>query len=111
MILCLYTDGLIERRGQPLTAGLERLTAAMFAGPVDSVCAAVMQAMVGAESPSDDIALLVLRRRPVASTGALDLQLLATPASLQALRRAMRRWLTGIGVGGHSDRRPACSGR
>jgi anti-sigma regulatory factor (Ser/Thr protein kinase)/putative methionine-R-sulfoxide reductase with GAF domain len=99
--VCLYTDGLIERRGQPLTAGLDRLTAAMFAGPADSVCAAVMQAMVGAESPSDDIALLVLRRRPVASTGALDLQLPATPASLQALRRAMRRWLTGIGVDGH----------
>lgn len=94
--VCLYTDGLVERRGQPLTAGLDRLTAAMFAGPAESVCAAVMQALVGAEPPSDDIALLVLRRQAGADTGVLELRLPATPTSLQALRRAMRRWLAGI---------------
>jgi anti-sigma regulatory factor (Ser/Thr protein kinase)/putative methionine-R-sulfoxide reductase with GAF domain len=94
--VCFYTDGLVERRGQPLTAGLDRLTAAMFAGPAESVCAAVMQALVGAEPPRDDIALLVLRRRAAADTGALELQLPATPTSLKALRRAMRRWLAGI---------------
>lgn len=94
--VCLYTDGLVERRGQPLTAGLDRLTGAMFAGPAESVCAAVMQALVGAEPPADDIALLVLRRRAGADTGVLELQLPATPTSLQALRRAMRRWLAGI---------------
>lgn len=66
------------RRRQPLTAGLDRLTSAMFAGPAESVCAAVMQALVGAEPP-DDIAVLVLRRRAGADTGALELRLPATP--------------------------------
>ena len=62
--VCLYTDGLVERRGRSLDAGLDRLADAMFAGPAESVCAAVMQALVGADPPSDDIALLVLRRNP-----------------------------------------------
>ena len=31
----LYTDGLIERRGESLDAGLERLAAAACAGPDD----------------------------------------------------------------------------
>ena len=40
--VCLYTDGLIERRGRSLTVGLEHLRRVMFAGPAESVCAAVM---------------------------------------------------------------------
>jgi serine phosphatase RsbU (regulator of sigma subunit) len=34
--VCLYTDGLVERRRRSLTVGLERLAQAMFAGPVSS---------------------------------------------------------------------------
>ena len=67
--VCLYTDGLVERRGHSLTVGLDRLAEAMFAGPAESVCAAVMQALVGADPPSDDIALLVLHRQPVSDAG------------------------------------------
>jgi anti-sigma regulatory factor (Ser/Thr protein kinase) len=96
--VCLYTDGLIERRGRPLTAGLDKLTAAMFAGPAESVCATVMQALVGADPPTDDIALLVVRRHPRSDTDRLELQLAATPTSLKPLRTAMRRWLAGIGA-------------
>ena len=57
-----------------------------------------MQALVGAEPPSDDIALLVLRRQPVADTDAdtLELELPAAPSSLKPLRIAMRRWLAHI---------------
>lgn len=62
--VCLYSDGLVERRRRPLTVGLDRLAEAMFAGPADSVCAAVMQALVGADPPSNDISPLVLHRRP-----------------------------------------------
>jgi anti-sigma regulatory factor (Ser/Thr protein kinase) len=94
--VCLYTDGLVERRGRPLSARLDDLTRVMFAGPAEAVCAAVMRALVGAESASDDIALLVLRRQPVAHTGVLALQLPAAPSSLAPLRAAMRRWLAGL---------------
>ena len=94
--VCLYTDGLVERRGHSLTEGLDRLADAMFAGPAESVCAAVMQALVGADPPSDDIALLVLHRHAVSDAGKLELQLPASPTSLKPLRTAMRRWLTRI---------------
>ena len=96
--VCMYTDGLIERRGRPLTVGLEQLTAAVFAGPAESVCTAVMQALVGADPPADDIALLVLRRHPLTDTDTLTLQLPARSASLKPLRIAMRRWLADIGA-------------
>ena len=94
--VCLYTDGLVERRGQSLTVGLDRLAEVMFSGPAESVCAVVMQALVGANPASDDIALLVVHRQPLADPGTLDLRLPASPTSLKPLRTAMRRWLTRI---------------
>jgi anti-sigma regulatory factor (Ser/Thr protein kinase) len=94
--VCLYTDGLIERRGRSLTVGLEQLRGVMFAGPAESVCAAVMSALVGAEPAADDIAVLVLRRQDVAATDPLVLQTPAVPASLKPIRTALRRWLACV---------------
>jgi anti-sigma regulatory factor (Ser/Thr protein kinase)/putative methionine-R-sulfoxide reductase with GAF domain len=94
--VCLYTDGLIERRGRSLTVGLEHLRRVMFAGPAESVCAAVMAELVGAEPPTDDVAVLVLRRQDVAVTDPLVLQMPAMPASLQPIRTAIRRWLACV---------------
>jgi anti-sigma regulatory factor (Ser/Thr protein kinase) len=91
--VCFYTDGLIERRGRSLTVGLEHLRRAMFAGPAESVCAAVMSELVGVGAAPDDIAVLVLRRQGVAATDPLVLQMPAVPASLQPIRSAIRRWL------------------
>jgi anti-sigma regulatory factor (Ser/Thr protein kinase) len=94
--VCLYTDGLIERRGRSLTVGLERLREVMFAGPAESVCAGVMSELVGAEPPTDDVAVLVLRRQDVAGTDPLVLPMPAVPASLQPIRTAIRRWLACV---------------
>jgi phosphoserine phosphatase RsbU/P len=63
-LVCFYTDGLIERRGQTIDHGLDRLCHEVAAQPPGAVCAAVMAAMVGAEPAHDDIALLMFRRRP-----------------------------------------------
>jgi sigma-B regulation protein RsbU (phosphoserine phosphatase) len=63
-LVCFYTDGLIEHRGQPIEDGLDRLCHAVAAQPPDAACAAVMAAMVGAEPARDDIALLMFRRQP-----------------------------------------------
>lgn len=61
-LLCMCTDGLIERREYPLDEGLDRLCKALQAGPAEAACAAVMAALVGAEEMRDDIAMLVFHR-------------------------------------------------
>jgi serine phosphatase RsbU (regulator of sigma subunit) len=63
-LVCFYTDGLIERRDQPIDRGLARLCQAVTAEPPDAACATVMAALVGSEQARDDIALLMLRRQP-----------------------------------------------
>jgi phosphoserine phosphatase RsbU/P len=66
-LVCLYTDGLIERRGHSIDQGLARLREAVAAEPPDAACATVMAAMVGNEPAHDDIALLMIRRSPEGS--------------------------------------------
>lgn len=63
-VLCLYTDGLIERRDTSIEANLARLCETIELGPPDVICAAVMAAMIGREPVRDDVALLILRRTP-----------------------------------------------
>jgi serine phosphatase RsbU (regulator of sigma subunit) len=62
-LLCLYTDGLIERPGELIDDGLERLRRVVAARPPETVCAEVMGALVGNEPARDDIALLAIRRQ------------------------------------------------
>jgi sigma-B regulation protein RsbU (phosphoserine phosphatase) len=62
-LLCLYTDGLIERRTQPIDAGLSRLCEVLKPEPPETACSRVMAALVGSESVRDDIALLIFRRQ------------------------------------------------
>jgi serine phosphatase RsbU (regulator of sigma subunit) len=69
-LLCFYTDGLVERRGQVIDEGLTRLCRAVSAQPPEAACAAVMGALIGSESARDDIALLMIRcRGPRIHTG------------------------------------------
>jgi sigma-B regulation protein RsbU (phosphoserine phosphatase) len=63
-VLCFYTDGLIERPGVMIETSLGRLCESIVPGSPDTVCAAVMSALVGRETVRDDIALLTLRRTP-----------------------------------------------
>jgi phosphoserine phosphatase RsbU/P len=60
-VLCLFTDGLVERRDEPIDDGITRLCQAVTPGPPEGVCVSVMRALVGRQYPGDDIALLVLR--------------------------------------------------
>jgi phosphoserine phosphatase RsbU/P len=66
-VLCFFTDGLVERRDEPLDDGIARLCAAVAPGPPENVCISVMGAMVGSQRPGDDIALLTLRWQREAS--------------------------------------------
>jgi len=63
-LLCFYTDGLIERPGQLIDDGLERLRQVVVAQSPEVACAEVMGELVGSEPARDDIALLIIRRRP-----------------------------------------------
>ncbi|HEX5587297.1 MAG TPA: GAF domain-containing SpoIIE family protein phosphatase [Acidimicrobiia bacterium] len=60
--VAFYTDGLIERRGESLDVGLERLRDATTAGPPERVAAQIMRKLVADTVPQDDIALIVLQR-------------------------------------------------
>lgn len=59
-VLVCYTDGLIERRGELIDVGFDRLCAAIRPGSAETVCATVM-AELNIEQPVDDVALLALR--------------------------------------------------
>ncbi|MBO0899033.1 SpoIIE family protein phosphatase [Cellulomonas sp. zg-ZUI22] len=61
----LYTDGLVERRGERLEAGLERLRACAEGVAhldLEDVCDALVEAM--APAGDDDVAMLALRVQP-----------------------------------------------
>jgi anti-sigma regulatory factor (Ser/Thr protein kinase) len=91
--IVLYTDGVIEVRGETLDAGLERLRRIAETGheSVDALCDAVIAQMVADGRPADDVALLAARLSP------LDDRLLTRwPARSEALaeiRHLLRRWL------------------
>lgn len=61
-VLCLYTDGLVERRDRPIDDGIARLCAAVTPGAPDACCAAVMAAMASYSTHTDDVALLLIHR-------------------------------------------------
>ncbi len=61
-LLCLYTDGLVERRDRFLDDGIDLLTSAVTARHPELACAATMAAMSDFTPYTDDIALLMLRR-------------------------------------------------
>jgi anti-anti-sigma factor len=63
-VLCLYTDGLVERRDRPLDDGIARLAAALTVTEPEAACASVMAAMSNYSPHDDDVALLILRRVP-----------------------------------------------
>jgi anti-sigma regulatory factor (Ser/Thr protein kinase) len=94
-LLVLYSDGLIERRGELLKEGLDRLGRAAVeaaAEPIESVCDHLVAALGVDSSRADDVAVLAVRLEPVDATSfrrVFD----AHPGELRGLRVAMRAWL------------------
>jgi serine phosphatase RsbU (regulator of sigma subunit)/anti-sigma regulatory factor (Ser/Thr protein kinase) len=98
-LLLLYTDGLVERRDEPLDAGLERLRET--AGALETTspqvfCDLVLSRMLEGIDPVDDIALITMRTQPLGSR--LKLRYAADPEVLSTLRRQLGRWLRENGV-------------
>jgi CheY-like chemotaxis protein len=97
-LLLLYTDGLIERPGESLDEGFDRLLAAastLSHQPVDSVCARLLKAMAPHGGYRDDVALLALRPAGVTPTSFVATQP-ADPKTLPQLRARLRTWLDDL---------------
>ncbi len=61
-VLVGYTDGLVERRGEVIDTGLERLRTAVTLDAPSIVCQRIMSATLEDHIPEDDIAIIALRR-------------------------------------------------
>jgi anti-sigma regulatory factor (Ser/Thr protein kinase) len=98
--LLLYTDGLVERRGESIQVGLDRLVAQATAaggGDLDLLCDRLLATMLDAHHVADDTALLALRPVSLAG-GPLALRVPAESRMLVHVRTALRRWLRDAGV-------------
>jgi hypothetical protein len=62
--LLLYTDGLVERRGESIQDGLDRLSRTAVsngAGDLDGLCDHLVASLVDDASVADDVALVAMR--------------------------------------------------
>jgi serine phosphatase RsbU (regulator of sigma subunit)/anti-sigma regulatory factor (Ser/Thr protein kinase) len=101
-VLLLYTDGLVERRGESIDEGLGRLAEAgrrAAAGEEASFADRVYRALVDETPLDDDVALLAIESLELGSS--FEMTLDTRPAVLAGLRSVIGRWL--INVGGRAD--------
>jgi anti-sigma regulatory factor (Ser/Thr protein kinase) len=100
----LYTDGLVEKRGESIDAGLERLQSAVQRAPADpeTLCDRVLE-LLADETPDDDVALLAVRALPQ-EIEPLELTLPADPSTLAPLRKQLRQWLDEAGANADESR-------
>jgi GAF domain-containing protein/anti-sigma regulatory factor (Ser/Thr protein kinase) len=100
-LLLLYSDGAVERRGESIERGLERLAAAAAevatADPA-LLCDAVLGRLFESSPPRDDVVLLALCLAPVRPGEPLRLRLPAKPEALAEVRHALRPWLAEAGA-------------
>ncbi|MGY1700227.1 SpoIIE family protein phosphatase [Geodermatophilus sp. SYSU D00766] len=89
--LVLYTDGLVERRGEDLDDGFRRLATATTArryAALPALVDGVLGELVDGDGGTDDVAVVAVRLLPAP----LRLDLPADPVRLPEVRRAVRRW-------------------
>ncbi|MGW0287794.1 SpoIIE family protein phosphatase [Streptomyces sp. NPDC003236] len=94
--LLLYTDGLVERRRRPLSAGIDEAGQAVQDGrdaPVDDLATQVMARLAPTGGYDDDVALLLYRH-----PSPLELSFPAESAQLAPVRKALRSWLAQCGL-------------
>ncbi|MEA2408434.1 MAG: hypothetical protein QOE69_2553 [Thermoleophilaceae bacterium] len=96
--LVLYTDGLVEQAGEPLDAGLERLSATIRDGPVDleHLGDAIIDNLLPGGPRDDDAALLMVRALPIGEE--LTAEFPAEVESIPVMRRLLGRWLAEAGA-------------
>jgi PAS domain S-box-containing protein len=96
--LLVYTDGLIEQRGEHPDEGLGRLRTAVLGGPPElgALCDHVIDTVLPSYDTDDDVTLLILRTLPDTAPR-MELEVLGNEPSLRAFRGTLRRWLAAAG--------------
>jgi PAS domain S-box-containing protein len=92
----LYTDGLVERPGEHIDTGLDRLADAVRGAAADpqEICDLVLRDLVPEAGAPDDVALLTLRTIPMADR--FEVELPTEPEALASMRAVLRRWLRHV---------------
>ncbi|MFL5832241.1 MAG: SpoIIE family protein phosphatase [Solirubrobacteraceae bacterium] len=92
--LLLYTDGLVERRAEPIDDGIARLCKALSDSPPDpeGLSDHVIARLLADRPGRDDVAVLAMRLLG-APEGALELTLPAVSGSVTVARHRVREWL------------------
>jgi PAS domain S-box-containing protein len=105
-VLVLYTDGLVERRGEPLGDGLDRLllaTSRLASSHPETLADGLLAALrPDTDARDDDVAILVARVRPHGHV-TQDLDLASTPASATTARHFAAEVLNQTGWGEQVD--------
>ncbi|WP_413099330.1 SpoIIE family protein phosphatase [Streptomyces sp. Inha503] len=98
-LLALYTDGLIESRGQDVDKAIDtlRLTLARPAASLDGLCRAVLTKLLPGH-PTDDIALLLARTRGLDADSVATWELPDDPAVVARARQEAAERLTAWGL-------------
>ena len=97
--LLVYTDGVVEVRGESIDEGLERmrvLAERRVGDGVEALCDAVISELVADGRPSDDVALMAVHVHPIGNR--LQARWPARAASLADVRHLLRRWLRHHGA-------------
>ncbi|MFI9625680.1 SpoIIE family protein phosphatase [Streptomyces sp. NPDC052042] len=97
--LVLFTDGLFERRGRDIDAGLEMLRDALAGRDrtPEETCDAALDAMLP-DPPTDDVALLVARTRILDPDQVAQWDVATDPAAVAGVRRNVAAWLSERGL-------------
>jgi len=96
--LLLYTDGLVERPGESLDAGLERMRGLVRTGDenLERLGDSLVHTLLPEGPADDDAALLLARALPLSDS--LTTQLPADLESIPLMRRMLARWLSEAGA-------------
>ena len=100
--LILYTDGLVEQRGESYATGLDRLGQAANGGrkprsntkapEAEKLCDRILDGVLRGHVREDDVTLMVLRMASRLESR-LDLEVVGNPDALASMRALLRRWL------------------
>ena len=99
-LVLLYTDGLIERPGETLDQGFDRLQAAAADCaylPVEDVCAELLQRMTPPDGYRDDVVLLALRPSH-SGPRSFTIVVPAVATEVPIARDRLHEWLTAVAV-------------
>jgi serine phosphatase RsbU (regulator of sigma subunit) len=95
--LLLYTDGLVERRGRPITEGIAAAGTAVREAASDTLedlAAQVMADLAPAAGYEDDVALVIYHH-----PAPLDVSFFAESDQLASVRSQLRGWLRSCDIG------------